>query len=179
MVLNYSWLTHEASGSGKIFYQIDCFPSSVFILSLDIQDNILPYTDGKASHTHTETHTETHTHEPVKEKLFFTPGYISFYRNLHWFFSLNTQGFTLISMLTGETEKMIRNRKRQKSQKNSHSCLQLWMPVTIAFIFFTYSPELLVKKIIHCLPIVGTNESWPWLWDAGGLPGREWGRKDA
>ena len=67
------------------------------------QDNTVPCTDGKAS----RTHTHTHTHMPVKQKVFFTPSYTSLYRNLHWFFSLSTQGFTLISTLLGKRKRWL------------------------------------------------------------------------
>ena len=137
-------------------------------------------------HAHTHTHTCTRACARASErKAIFHPRLRFLLLKSLLILLPECPGVHPISILTGEKEKMIRNRKWQKSQGNSHSCLQLWMPTTISFTVFPSSPGLLLKKNTHCSPLAGTEESWPSrsipkaLWDAGLLPGRDGGRGDA
>ena len=152
----------------------------MFILSLDIQDNILPYTDGKTSHTCTETQRERETHTHTSEiEAIFHPRLHFLLQKIPTDSSPSTpRDSPLLACSLGKQKRWLETESGRRAGKIPTPACSFEC-VTIAFIFFTYSPELLVKKIIHCLPIVGTNESWLRLWDAGSLPGREGGQQDA
>lgn len=122
---------------------------------------------------HTHTQRETHTHTSQWNRSYFSPQVTFPFTEISTdLFLLNTQDSPLLACSLGKTGKDDWKQKVAEEPENSHSCLQFLNALLLPS-FSTYLPELLVKKIIHCLPIVGTNESWLWLWDAGSLPGRE------